>query len=115
MIKRHAINMIWLDDMRDAGEPEWTRVKTVSEAIEHLEMRDVQVISLDYDLGAQKDATGHIETGLDVLKWIEELVVSDPTYVQPIMRIHTNDQEALIEMKAIAKRINGITASRRLH
>jgi hypothetical protein len=57
---------IYLDDLREAPEG-WIRVLTYEEAIEGLKTGKVEQISLDNDLGTEKE-------GYDVVKWIEQQV-----------------------------------------
>ena len=54
---------IFLDDVREAPEG-WIRVHSYEEAIEGLKTGRVEQISLDNDLGTEKE-------GYDVAKWIE--------------------------------------------
>jgi ribA/ribD-fused uncharacterized protein len=73
-------SLLWLDDVRPAP-PKWTWVKTVKEAIAHMESHDVEYASLDHDLGAEP--TGNIKdiylqgmsldgSGYDFVKWMCE-------------------------------------------
>jgi len=56
---------VWLDDERPMPSDYDVHVKTAEEAINLLAAGNVDIISLDHDLGQQK-------TGYDVAKWIEE-------------------------------------------
>lgn len=56
---------VYLDDERPTPNG-WVGVKTAREAIELLKTGDVEVISLDHDLGPDP------QTGYDVAKWIEQ-------------------------------------------
>ncbi len=56
---------VWLDDERPLPSNFDVHVKTADEAIELLKKGNVDVISLDHDLGTEK-------TGYDVACWIEE-------------------------------------------
>jgi hypothetical protein len=73
---------VYLDDIRDAP-PGWCRVFWPDEAIALLEGGGVTEISLDHDLG--DDSRG---TGYDVIRWIEEAVVTRG-FVAPKMSIHS--------------------------
>lgn len=74
---------IWLDDERK--EPEgWLRAKTAWEMISLLNIHSVEEISLDHDLGDDKN----FGTGLDVLKWIEEAVHTS-NFTAPKIKIHS--------------------------
>lgn len=56
---------LWVDDERLPPNG-WTWAKTYKEAIDFLNMGEVEVLSLDHDLGLGK-------TGYDVAKWIEDM------------------------------------------
>lgn len=73
---------IWLDDIR-APPDGWKHVKTVAEAIAELESGDVEIISLDHDLGEDQPP------GYDVLVYIEECVANNSGYKPPVMKIHS--------------------------
>jgi hypothetical protein len=73
---------VYLDDVREAPEG-WRRVWWPDEAIALLEAGDVTDISLDHDLG--DDARG---TGYDVIRWIEEAVVTRQ-FIPPRIVIHS--------------------------
>jgi hypothetical protein len=71
---------IYLDDIRT--EPEgWVRVKTAQETIELLKSNKVTELSLDHDLGDDKNGTGY-----DVILWIEQEVYQN-NYIPPIIKI----------------------------
>lgn len=94
---------VYLDDERT--EPRgWFRVKTAKEAINVLKNNNVDVISLDHDLGYPDNGTGY-----DVLVWIE-MNVFDGNYTPPEILIHTANPSARIKMiqgvEAINKRLN---------
>jgi hypothetical protein len=81
---------LWLDDFREpwlyTGEVDWVWAKTVEEAKTHLATGNVEVASLDHDLGACsacEDAFGsnwagmtphceHVGTGYTLVCWMEE-------------------------------------------
>lgn len=68
------MKMVWLDDeaVRDPSD-RWTVVRTVDEAIELLKVGDVDVISLDHDLGDKRQDPYPVEiTGKLVVKWMIE-------------------------------------------
>jgi hypothetical protein len=96
---------LWLDDIREAP-PDWVRVYWPEEAIAHLKKGTVSHVSLDHDLG--DDARG---TGYDVIRWIEEAVVTT-AFVPPVIAIHSANpvgRERMLRgidavMKAYAKR-----------
>ena len=87
---------LFLDDERDTP-PGFVRVFWPHEAIAVLERGDVELISLDHDLG--DDARG---TGYDVLRWIEEAVVTSG-FEPPRIAIHSANPPARERMlRAIA-------------
>lgn len=73
---------VYLDDVREAPSG-WRRVFWPDEAIALLKSGGVTEISLDHDLG--DDARG---TGYDVIRWIEEAVVTRQ-FVAPKITIHS--------------------------
>lgn len=93
---------IFLDDER-ATPDGWTRVWWPDAAIKLLETVDVDIISLDHDLG--DDAKG---TGYDVILWIEEAVATKG-FKPPQIMVHSANPAARIKMKA------GIESIQRLY
>ena len=83
---------VYLDDERDTPDG-WTRVYWPAEAIELLRTGMVEVISLDHDLGDDDRGTGY-----DVVKWIEEQVVT-AGFVPPEMRVHSANVSARTNME----------------
>ena len=73
---------VFLDDVREAP-PGWRRVLWPEEAIALLQSGSVAEISLDHDLG--DDTRG---TGYDVIRWIEEAVVTRG-FVPPVIVVHS--------------------------
>lgn len=81
---------VFLDDVRqledqfwNIDETEWVTARTVDEAIRHLETGEVEIISLDHDLGEFNP-----ETGYDVAKWIEEKVATSD-FIPPTIWVHS--------------------------
>jgi hypothetical protein len=92
---------VFLDDTRPTPEG-FVRVYWPEEAIAHLKTGQVELISLDYDLG-----DGERRTGYDVLVWIEEAVREDGI-TPPAIRIHSDHRLGRIKMQMMA---DGITAA----
>jgi len=90
---------LFLDDERQVPDNSWLKVKTVKDAINFLKNNIVDIISLDHDLGTDK------ECGYDVLLWIEEQVFTNSNFVLPEIKIHTANPSARIKMKLALKRI----------
>jgi len=61
---------LWLDDARLPPDASWTLVRTAKQAIAILDSCDVDVISLDYDLGEEE----RCGTGLDVARHLTAMV-----------------------------------------
>lgn len=76
---------VWLDDERPTPNG-WIRVKTPEEAIRLLETHEVEVISLDHDLGLDETRTGYT-----VLNWLEFQVFTDKAFRMPKVLIHTDN------------------------
>lgn len=83
---------VYLDDER-ATPVGWTRLYWPDEAIDLLLTGTVEVISLDHDLGDDQRGTGY-----DVVKWIEEQVVT-AGFVPPIIRVHSANVSARKKME----------------
>jgi hypothetical protein len=89
---------IFLDDIRIEPE-DWVRVKTAQEAIDLLRSNKVSEISLDHDLGDDKNGTGY-----DVILWIEQEVYQN-NYIPPIIKVHSANVPARKKMEAGIKNI----------
>ncbi len=87
---------LYLDDERPAPEG-WCRVYTAEECMKILQEKEVEVLSLDHDLGTDK-------TGYDVLCWIEEQVFVYG-YEPPIILLHTANP---VGRQRMAQCISGI-------
>ena len=87
---------IFLDDIREAP-PGWIRVHTYEEAIEGLKTGRVEQISLDNDLGTEKE-------GYDVAKWIEQQVF-ETNFRPPKIWVHSANPVATRNIEAAAKAI----------
>ena len=83
---------VYLDDERSTPEG-WTRVYWPEEAIALLRTGDVKEISLDHDLGDDDRGTGY-----DVIKWIEEQVVT-ANFVPPAIKVHSANVSAREKME----------------
>lgn len=84
---------LYLDDLRPTPEG-WVRCYWPDEVIAWLEAAEVEVVSLDHDLG--DDARG---TGYDVISWVEEAVAMRG-FVPPRMIIHSANPPARLRMEA---------------
>jgi len=91
---------IYLDDERKTPTG-WIGVKTPKQAIDLLKKHDVEEISLDHDLGDDKN----IGTGNDVLLWIEKQVFTNPKFKCPKIKIHTANPSARKKMELGLKSI----------
>lgn len=95
---------IYLDDERPAP-PGYILVRTPKEAIRHLKKGKVDTISLDHDLGDDKN----IGTGYDVLLWIEKQVHTNPKYRPPkSIKIHTANPSARKKMELALRSITSV-------
>jgi len=83
---------VYLDDERQTPEG-WIRVYWPDEAIRLLETGQVQVISLDHDLGDDERGTGY-----DVITWLEEAVITRG-FIPPEMRVHSANLSARQKME----------------
>lgn len=74
---------VFLDDIRNPPDDSWTVVRTARDCFSLLENEQVEVISLDHDLGE------NVQTGYDVANWIERKVFLHPSYKCPDILIHS--------------------------
>ena len=91
---------VYLDDERPTPKG-WIGVKTPSEVIKLLKTKNVTHVSLDHDLGDDKN----IGTGYDVLNWIEEQVFTNKNFECPLITIHTANPSAMKKMILALKSI----------
>ena len=90
---------VFLDDSRRTPLG-WVRVYWPYQAIELLEGGEVEVISLDYDLGDHERGTGY-----DVLVWMEQ-AVRERGFIPPEIRIHSNHRLGRIKMQMMTDMIS---------
>ena len=83
---------VYLDDERDTPDG-WVRVYWPDQAIELLKTGEVEIISLDHDLGDDKRGTGY-----DVIRWIEE-AVAVRGFFPPQILVHTANPPARERME----------------
>lgn len=104
---------VFLDDVRETPDG-WWRTYTVGQTIQMLEKGGIDEVSLDHDLGELGRGCNtslgltRDEDGNDVLLWIENKVYTDPTYIPPLINIHSDNgsgrEKMEASMKSIAKR-----------
>lgn len=97
---------VYLDDVRQAPEG-WVLVKTPKEMIDLISKNKVDIISLDHDLGDDKN----IGTGYDVLLYIEEALYTNKEDIflpfgVPKILLHTANPVARKRMAVITNKIN---------
>jgi len=88
---------VYLDDVRSAPEG-WIRVRRPQNAIRLLETGLVTHISVDHDLGNDR------ESGYTVLCWIEEKVMT-AEFKPPQITVHTANPAAAPKMHACVRAI----------
>ena len=93
---------VYLDDVRTPPNG-WFLVKTAAEAIEMLSTNKVLKISLDHDLGEEKNGSG-----MDVIKYIEERAYTEKGYFIPEIIIHTANPVARQMMEMAARNIEKV-------
>lgn len=101
-----TMKKLWLDDERP--EPEgWVRAKTAGIAIAHLASGTFGEVSLDHDLGPESAGTGY-----DVACWLEEEAMTNPSFVVPIVHIHTANAGARGKMAHAVRNIEMVRQQR---
>ena len=96
---------IYLDDERKTP-PGWIRCYWPDEVIALLQQHEVEVVSLDHDLGDDDRGTGY-----DVLQWIEEACVTQK-FVPPKLQIHSANPPARLRMEKAIEAIDKQRSSR---
>ena len=101
---------VWLDDEYH-NQKHWFPEEAIhcrwpEEVIKLLETGEVKKISLDHDLGECHATHTNPRTGMDVLKWLEEKVVTGEwKFNLPRIRIHSLNPVGASNMKAAANSI----------
>ena len=96
---------IYLDDKREAPYG-WIQCRWPNEVIEFIKKGNVEIISLDHDLGGVVDDNKHEITGMDVLNWLEQSINEDIKFMPPTIIIHTQNAAKFSEMKKLAHKIH---------
>lgn len=90
---------VYLDDDRETPEG-WHRTYTVEETIELLKTGKVEELSLDNDLGWNR------QEGYKVLDWLEEQVFNGNWFVVPKdIDCHSANASAVVRMWTVINRI----------
>lgn len=84
---------IYLDDNRKTPEG-WVRCYWPDEVIAHLRTREVTHLSLDHDLGDDERGKGS-----DVIRWLQETVLYDPSFPVPEIAIHSSNAKEVEMMR----------------
>lgn len=96
---------LWLDDLRPAPDG-WFWVKTVEEAKTALKRGEIEVASLDHDLGGDptKDKDANNENGMCLMNWLERLHMEGRPYWPKCVIIHSVNPYASVQMFNVAQR-----------
>lgn len=90
---------VFLDDMRKTPKG-FYRTYTVKETIDILSTEEVDILSLDNDLGEEQ------EEGYKVMDWIEEQIHVNPTFKMPKkIIVHSSNPSAGLRMRKIISRL----------
>ena len=76
---------VWLDDEREPPDKDWVWFDSAWSLIEALEHLDIEVVSLDHDLGDDNK----YGTGYAVVQYVEQRVHNSTTYKPPCLLFHT--------------------------
>lgn len=87
---------IYLDDLRPCPE-RFVLAKDISECKVLIIGNDVNVLSLDHDLGGE-------ETGYDFVKWLVEIGIDNPNIYPKIIFLHTANPVGRRNMFELLKR-----------
>ncbi len=92
---------LWLDDIRPAPEG-WVHVKTAAEAISMFARGEVEIASLDHDLGTE-------ETGYSVVCWIERAMYQKAWYgVFPTIYVHSSNPVGRMKMEKVIQNLEAL-------
>ena len=94
---------VYLDDVRDTPDG-WTCTYTVEQTIELLKTGNVVELSLDHDLGQDKDGND-LADGYDVLVWLEREVATNGFVPPSVIHIHSANSAAWPRMKSAIQQI----------
>ncbi len=97
---------IFLDDLKEAPEG-WICVRTYEEAIEGLKTGKVEQISLDNDLGTERE-------GYDVAKWIEQQVF-ETNFRPPKIWVHSANPVASDNIRRAGEAIERMARYKQTH
>ncbi len=87
-MSKNDINL-WVDDERDPPGDDWIVARTYNEAFDVIVKGDVDIISLDHDLG-DYDEEGNELTGYTIARVIEEMTyLHGCKYAPKVCYIHT--------------------------
>jgi hypothetical protein len=98
---------VYLDDIRNPPLG-WIRTYSVDETIQLLTTGEVTHLSLDHDLGIASE----VGTGYDVLKWIEERLVTN-NFNPPEIEIHSDNPAGIHKMRLAKENIKRLVERRR--
>jgi hypothetical protein len=107
---------IYLDDERATpSDGEWLRCFTAKETIELLKANPgkVEVLSLDHDLGWDEEKLCPVETGLEVLNWLERTVALEGFEPPKEMIVHSANPVGSHRMILAIKSILQLSARRK--
>ena len=103
---------LFLDDIRDPGdvyvETDWIVVRTATDCINELKnTKDINVVSLDHDLGPEEAGTG-----MDVVNWMDEAVFNG--WIMPkIILVHSANPVAAYKMREAINKMRSIDDNRK--
>jgi len=97
---------VYLDDLRNPLEG-YTLVRNVEDCITLLEKNNVDILSLDHDLGENE------KDGYQVVLWLENKIYEEPQYVPPFVVTHSQNPVGRERIKAGAFKINQARAERK--
>ena len=83
--------------MRIPSREGFLLVKTYQETIDFLISYKVEELDLDYNLGPDTQMFG--KTGESVLKFIKQLLLTDPKFVLPDLWVHSSNSQARARME----------------
>lgn len=81
---------IFLDDIRIPLDSDWNIIKTYNDfvtVIEKISFNDIEIISLDHDLGDVGGMEGE-KTGYDAAKWLVDQAISRNQKL-PLIKVHS--------------------------
>jgi translation initiation factor 2 alpha subunit (eIF-2alpha) len=89
---------LFVDDLRDPPDSSWVVARSYNEAIDKLKTGEVEILSLDHDLGLDL-------TGYDIISWLEKKIYRDEMKSPKEILVHSANPVGVENIKRAIKSI----------